>query len=166
MSRTARNPSEVVELRNDERGWRVDTRGLKRYAQRLLEAMEMGDRTLSLLLTDDRRMSRLHVRWMGDPTPTDVLSFPTVAVSPASGRPAFRSGPSPRRANAREPYPPLVLGDVAISVETAARRKPKDVKGEIRRYLLHGILHLAGYDHVRPEARRRMQRQARRLPSQ
>ena len=172
----------MVELRNVQRVRRIDTRGLRRYAQRILEILELGESTLSLLLTDDCRMTELHGRWMDDPTPTDVLSFPAnggEGPATGSGRPlpcsnsprpfldkregsaelrAASGGPSPV-----SPPPPYLLGDIAISVETAARRKPKDVEGEIEQYLLHGILHLAGYDHVRPQEKRRMQQKARRL---
>lgn len=85
---------------------------------------------------------------MGDPTPTDVLSFSSEG----------RAAPSCLRLH---PAPPKVLGDVAISVETAARRSPARVEAETERYLIHGLLHLAGYGHARKTARERMERKAR-----
>lgn len=128
-----------VECRNSQRRLRLDTRQLKGIAQRLLEALEKPETTLSLWLTDDRQMARLHQRWMGEFVSTDVLSFSQVG-SPGD-----------------------LLGDVAISVETAARRSPKDVQGEIVRYLIHGVLHLVGHDHVKEKDRRQMEKEGSRL---
>ncbi len=141
----------MVLLRNSQRRVRLDGRRLRRRAQRLLEALSRGDELLSILLTDDRGMARLHGRWMGDPTPTDVLSF------------AY--GDSPRRGHSTPWGVPSgtvpVLGDIAISVETAARRRPRGAEAETERYLIHGLLHLAGYGHARGSDRRRMDRKAR-----
>lgn len=102
----------------------------------MLEAIGRPEATLSVLLTDDREMAQLHERWMGEAGPTDVLSFPM-------GDP--------------------LLGDIAISVETAARRRPRDVEGEVTRALIHGLLHLIGHDHARKPDKDRMDREARRL---
>ncbi len=126
-----------VELRNEQRVIRVDTRSLKRHAEKFLDVLGCGDAYLSILLTDDRRMAQLHERWMGDPDPTDVLSF---------------SGDDK-----------TVLGDIAISVETAARRSPRAFMREITRYLIHGTLHLVGHDHATKKEKERMNQAARRL---
>lgn len=150
----------MVLLRNSQRRIRLDGRRLRRRAQRLLEALSRGDELLSILLTDDRGMARLHGRWMGDPSPTDVLSFPYAQRGlrgSLAGHPC-RGGPVPVLKS-----PPGVLGDVAISVETAARRRPRGAQAETERYLIHGLLHLAGYGHARGWDRRRMDRKARRL---
>ena len=136
-----------VELRNAQRAVWVDARRLKRQAEALLEALGRGGSVLSILLADDRRMARLHARWMGEPGPTDVLSFPTGEKGPA-----LKTSPIPQ-----------VLGDIALSVETAARRRPKDLAGELLRCLIHGLLHLTGQDHRNKEERLRMNRRARRL---
>lgn len=130
----------MVELRNDQRRVRVSALCLKRQAQRALETLGLGDRTLSVLLIDDRRMEALHQRWMGEDGPTDVMSFPL--------------------GDAAAPH---LLGDIVISVETAARRKPRNPAGEIRRYLVHGILHLSGQDHRTKAQREKMNRLTRRL---
>jgi rRNA maturation RNase YbeY len=114
----------------------LDLRQFKKESQALLAAIGRPKATLSILLTDDRRMAELHKRWMGEPDPTDVLSFPM-------------GGP--------------LLGDIAISVETAARRCPRDVHREVTRCLVHGLLHLVGHDHLRKGDRVRMNRQERRL---
>ena len=126
-----------VELRNAQRRVRLDIRRLKGDAQGLLEAVGHSSSILSVLVTDDRQMAWLHQQWMGLEGPTDVLSFPMGG--------------------------PQVLGDIVISAETAARRKPRDPQAEVTRCLIHGLLHLAGYDHRLSSQRVRMNRQAQRL---
>ena len=126
-----------VELRNEQRVVPLDTRRLKTQAEGLLEEVGRPEAVLSILLTDDRRMARLHERWMGEEGPTDVMSFP---MSEAG-----------------------ILGDIVISAETAARRRPKDPAGEVLRTLVHGLLHLVGYDHHAKAQRLRMNRRARLL---
>ncbi len=153
-----------VELRNAQRTVRLDLRRLRGAARQMLEAVGRPEATLSVLLTGDREMAQLHERWMGEPGPTDVLSFPMGEVMKR------RNGePGKRRWSrfADSPTPPFshsnVLGDIAISVEMAARRRPRDVQREVTRLLIHGLLHLIGHDHVRATDRRRMDREARRL---
>ncbi len=142
-----------VELLNAQRRVRLDTRRLKRQARSLLEAAGLERQFLSVLLTDDRRMAQAHERWMGEKGSTDVLSF---AMNEGSRRKRQRQGVAQKG-------PPEVLGDIVISVETAARCRPKDVDGEAFRYLLHGLLHLMGHDHRSRAERLRMDRAGRRL---
>ena len=128
-----------VDLRNEQRAVPLDVRRLKHQAERLLEEVGRPETVLSVLLTDDRRMAQLHERWMGEQGPTDVMSFP---MSEAG-----------------------ILGDIVISAETAARRRPKNPAGEVLRLLVHGLLHLVGYDHRFRAQRLRMDRRARLLRS-
>lgn len=118
---------------------RCNSRRLKRKAQALLEALRRPKAVLSLWLTGDRQMARLNEQWMQRAGPTDVLSF-----SQAGG-------------------PSDLLGDLVISVERAARSSPRQPEGEIVHLLIHGILHLVGYDHVNLKLRRRMERESDRL---
>lgn len=89
---------------------------------------------LSIVLTDDDGIRPLNARWRDIDEPTDVLSFP------------MDEGP--------------VLGDVVISLETAARRvKPGEwaQQDELLFLLIHGVLHLLGHDHDEDEERARME---------
>lgn len=91
---------------------------------------------LSVLLTDDPGIRVLNARWRGVDSPTDVLAFPL-------GEGAF-------------------LGDVAISLETASRRVNLPhwhLEDELLFLLLHGVLHLLGYDHIKPDERECMETQ-------
>ena len=103
-----------------------------------------------------RALNRAH---RGKDAPTDVLSFPLHEAG------AFdRRGPTrPRRRDARE----LLLGDVVISLDTARRQADErraSLEREVDRLLVHGILHLAGYDHeISPREERRMKRKEREM---
>jgi rRNA maturation RNase YbeY len=131
------------------RGCRAPTlaRRLGRSARRLLDALRRGEAELSVLLVSDREMRRLNRAWRGRDRPTDVLSF-----AQAEGEGAAPAG---------------LLGDVVISLETAKRQAGERgvaVGEEAERLLIHGVLHLLGYDHeVSDREARRMQRRERAL---
>lgn len=131
------------------RGRRVPTLAvrLRRSARRVLEALRLPDAELSLLLVSDPVMRTLNRDWRGKDRPTDVLSF------------AQRDGDAGA--------PEQMLGDVVISVDTARRQaaeRGESLVRESERLLIHGVLHLLGYDHeVSVQEARRMQRRERAL---
>jgi probable rRNA maturation factor len=105
-------------------------RRLRAKGKAFLSALGRPEAELSILLTGDARIRRLNRQWRRKDEATDVLSFPL----------SDPPGVSP------------LLGDVVISLDTAARRGGEDaraVKLELDRYLAHGILHLLGFDHER-----------------
>jgi len=100
-----------------------------------------------VVLVDDAAMEILNHTYRGVPSPTDVLAFPMT-----EGR--FRR------------VSPDVLGDVVISIETArrqARTAGGEIQAELALLLIHGMLHLVGYDHGGAVERRAMQRAERRI---
>ena len=122
---------------------------LGRVARRLLRRLDLGETELSILLVNDREMRALNRRYRGIDRTTDVLAF---AQQEGAGS-----------------TPDGLLGDVVISVDTA-RRQARDagssLGAEADRLLIHGLLHLLGYDHERSAAEaRRMQRRERMLAS-
>ena len=120
---------------------------LGRQARHLLRDLRLDRAELSIVLVSDREMRALNRRWCRRDRPTDVLSF------------AQREGAGGA--------PDGLLGDVVISVVTARRQAA--ARGETLgraadRLLIHGLLHLLGYDHERSVAEaRRMQRRERAL---
>lgn len=99
---------------------------------------------LSIVLVDENAMERLHVQWMDEPGPTDVLSFPMDELRPTP--------------QGRDPEPGL-LGDVVLCPAVAARQAAAaghSTAEEIQVLTIHGILHLLGYDHVEPAQEREM----------
>ncbi len=123
---------------------------VSRAANRLLELLGV-DAELSVLLVGDPEMQRLNREYRGKDAPTDVLAF------------ALREGEA-------APLHPDILGDVVISLDTAARQaqvRGATVDDEVRVLLTHGVLHLLGYDHERsPRDARAMFRKQRQLLTQ
>ncbi|WP_242336966.1 MULTISPECIES: rRNA maturation RNase YbeY [Anaeromyxobacter] len=129
----------TVRLATEHPRGRAAARRLRARAAAYLAAVGRGEAELSVLLVTDRRIRILNREWRGKDAATDVLSFPQ-SEPPGNG--------------------PL-LGDVVISLDTAARRARQErraVGAELDRYLAHGLLHLLGYDHERPADARRMAR--------
>jgi probable rRNA maturation factor len=98
----------------------------------------LNRRDLNICFVDDREIAKLNARYRGKGRPTDVLSFPWGSVSPSSNNGVGQA----------EWH--IFLGDVVISVQTArrnARAEGHSTLNEIRWLILHGVLHLVGYDH-------------------
>jgi probable rRNA maturation factor len=126
---------------------RVDRALLRRRARRLLAELDRVDAELSIALIDDAAIGALNQRHRRRSRPTDVLAFSLLEGAHAGHRGAL-------------------LGDVVIGVETAARqarRRRRPLDDEVAKLLVHGTLHLLGYDHVRSADARRMRSEERRL---
>jgi len=125
---------------NNESGVEVDEAEFAALARFVLDAMHLHPLTdLSILLVGTEVMAELHVQWMDEPGPTDVLSFPMDELRP--GR-------------ADEPTPEGLLGDVVLCPAVAAdqaRVAGHSTAEELLLLTTHGILHLLGYDHAEPE---------------
>ena len=116
----------------------------------MLAALELDDAELSILLTKDDVIHELNAQYRDKDRATDVLAF------------AMREG----EASAREPGSSEVLGDVVISLDTAARQARThghDGLAEVTMLLAHGVLHLVGYDHETDAEEREMQAMTRKL---
>jgi probable rRNA maturation factor len=97
----------------------------------MLEHLGVSDAELSVLLTDDPTIELLNRKHRRKAKPTDVLAFGTAPTPEADGC-------------------PRLLGDVVVSLDTAARQARKGRRGlvdEVTHLLAHGLLHLMGYDH-------------------
>lgn len=128
---------------------------LARVAARALTACGApSPASLALILSDDRELAALNVTHMGHEGPTDVLSFPLLPVGglpPHAGQdPAVRTGSAPF---ALPPGKRPHLGDVIVSVERARAQAPRGVEDELRQLVVHGVLHVCGWDHARPAER-------------
>lgn len=109
------------------------SRVVRRTARDALAKLDLRASELSVLLTTDEGIRDLNREFRGKDRPTDVLSFP--AGDPLPGEP-----PS--------------LGDLAISLDTARRvaeQEGRTLAAELSRYVVHGLLHLLGYDHEASE---------------
>ena len=122
---------------------------LRRLVQTLMGQVTEPSSELAVSLVGDRRMRRINRVFRGKDRTTDVLAF------------AMREGRAPHRSRLAA----MMLGDVVISVPTAmrqARAGGHSLDEELVILLIHGLLHLCGYDHERNRAEaRRMQRRER-----
>ena len=130
---------------NNESGHIVDERSLVRLTSFLLESLFVHpEAELSIILVDTAAMEKLHVEWMDEPGPTDVLSFPMDELRPGS----------PGRVT-----PAGLLGDIVLCPEVAASQGATAGHGTDDELLLlttHGVLHLLGYDHAEPDEEKEM----------
>jgi probable rRNA maturation factor len=110
----------------------VDADDLAALARAVLVAEDASDGELSVSFVSDEEIAELHRRFLGESGPTDVLSFPLDEET--------------------EPGGPRLLGDVVIAPDYA-QREGRAGERELRLLLVHGILHLLGYDHEEDEER-------------
>jgi probable rRNA maturation factor len=132
-----------------ESGVDVDESTLAALARHVLDDMRVHPLAeLSVLLIDEPAMTELHVRWMGEEGPTDVLAFPMDELRlPQPGGHGDHGSSDPDAAE-------VLLGDVVICPQVAAAQAAEadqEVQDEIDLLCTHGILHLLGYDHAEPE---------------
>ncbi len=108
---------------------------IKEITKKILKELNLNNVEISIILTDDETIRKLNKEWRGKDKPTDVLSFPMDMEKP----PGYRYH---------------LLGDVIISIPYA-KRQAKEIgyspREEVLRLLIHGILHLLGYDHETSE---------------
>ncbi len=132
-----------VIVQSRERKRRVRIKDVRSWAKKVLEQLGIKRGELSVLLVDDDEIHALNLKYLGRDRPTNVMAFPM-------------DGPAPG-----------ILGDVVISTETARREAQEAGIGTeeyIALLLIHGILHLLGYDHERDAGEAlRMQRKEREL---
>ena len=119
-----------------------------------MRAAGLAECELSLTLTSDRAIRRLNRDFRGIDTPTDVLSFSQIE----------QAGSAPPNPRSVKNTPGLPVGDVVISIDTALRQAREyrvSPASRLRRLLIHGFLHLIGYDHERSatDARRMFARE-------
>jgi probable rRNA maturation factor len=130
---------------NNESGAPADEAEIVALARHVLAAMRVNPLAeLSVVLVDEPAMEQLHVQWMDEPGPTDVLSFPMDELRPGSDA---------------EESPPGLLGDVVLCPQVAARQARAAGHSTHEELLLlttHGILHLLGYDHAEPDEEKEM----------
>ena len=130
---------------NNESTYDIDEAALQRLATYCLDAMRVHpDAEIALVLVDEAAMEQLHVQWMGEPGPTDVLSFPMDELRPG---------------NDDIITPPGVLGDVVLCPQVAevqAEGAGHSTMDELLYLTAHGILHLLGFDHAEPEEEKEM----------
>jgi probable rRNA maturation factor len=130
---------------NNESGIPVDESVLLRLADHNLAELHVSpDADLAIVLVDEGAMEALHVQWMDEPGPTDVLSFPMDELRPGTED---------------QPTPAGLLGDIVLCpqvAETQAVAAKHSTMDELILLTTHGLLHLLGFDHAEPDEEREM----------
>ena len=116
----------MIEVVNNQRKIKLDRQIFRVFAEAAINKIpEASNRSITIAFMSDRKMRELNKKFRGKDSTTDVLSFPFEADAP-------------------------FLGDIVISAEQAARQSKENnlnLETEIKQLILHGILHLCGYDH-------------------
>jgi probable rRNA maturation factor len=114
----------MIEVVNRQRGKKIATGSWSKQAEEMLAAIGKSDSSVTIAFVSDQKIRKLNKQFRGIDKATDVLSFPSDEA--------------------------VQLGDIAISIQTAERQARENgltLNGEIAQLILHGLLHLSGYDH-------------------
>ena len=125
-----------IQIDNQQTNQPIKTKAIQNKARAILNALDCPDGELSIVIVDDARIADLNQTYLKHMGPTNVISFPM-------------------REGSFSEINPQVLGDVVISADTCAREAQQAGISAHERFdqlLIHGILHLFGYDHVQSES--------------
>jgi probable rRNA maturation factor len=127
-----------ITITNRQKSLRVDRRRIRRAVGAIVRDAGIRDAQISIAVVDDAEIAELHDRFLGDPDPTDVLSF------------------------VLERSESTLEGEVVASTDTAASNAVgygMSAEDELLLYAIHGTLHLVGYNDVTPSERAAMRKQ-------
>ena len=137
-----------VQIDNRQDNHRISKKKIRQTATAVLNALEYPDAELSILIVDDQKIAQLNQEYLNRKGPTNVIAFP------------MREGKFSEIA-------PNLLGDVVISIETACQEGQSgglSMEERFDQLLIHGILHLLGYDHENTKFEaRKMEKKAQEL---
>jgi rRNA maturation RNase YbeY len=130
---------------NNESNVPVDEAAIQRLITFALDSLHVHpDAEVAVVFVDEAAMEQLHVQWMDEPGPTDVLSFPMDELRPGTEEHETPAG---------------LLGDIVVCPQVAqvqAEQAGHSLLDEIELLTAHGLLHLLGFDHAEPEEEREM----------
>jgi probable rRNA maturation factor len=135
----------------NESGVAVDEKTLERVARHVLDRMQVSPLAeLSIVLVDVQRMTELHVKYMEEPGPTDVLAFPMDELDLRGSRGVAHGSGHEHDHGDVDDSAPAMLGDVVLCpvvAERQAREAGHSTEDELQLLCTHGVLHLLGFDH-------------------
>ena len=162
----------MIDVINLQRKVKLDTKPFREFVRSLSSTVdEVAYRTFSVAFISDARMRQLNSTFRGKDSTTDVLSFPYEVDEFEQSSPSYEGGVAERSEDGvvlsrnvqedLENHPPAkavpllrkegsFLGDIVISAEQSARQAKENklsLDNEIKQLILHGVLHLCGYDH-------------------
>jgi probable rRNA maturation factor len=128
----------MIHIEFEFKAAKLSARLIERAAQAAL-MHQSADGDLTVVLSDDARLQKLNRDYLGVDAPTDVLSFPASETDPETGA--------------------RYLGDIIISIsraEAQAKSAGHPLEAEVQLLVVHGVLHLLGYDHAEAEEKTKM----------
>jgi probable rRNA maturation factor len=130
----------TIHITNRQKTLKLDRDRIRRAVRAVLGDTDISDARISVAIVDDPAIALLHKEFLNDPEPTDVLSF------------------------VLEQSPGQLEGEVVVSADTAVATAPRfdsTADDELLLYIIHGTLHLIGYDDTTPTQRRQMRKKER-----
>ncbi|HYA12579.1 MAG TPA: rRNA maturation RNase YbeY, partial [Thermodesulfovibrionales bacterium] len=135
-----------VYIKNQQRSIKISQQRLRRLLREALHLLELQRSELSILFVNDRRMKILNLQHRGVDRTTDILSFPQFSAEKLKARRAEVRTSGPQSFRTSE----LLLGDIVINLTRARRQAAENgltLNEELKRLVIHGLLHLIGHDH-------------------
>jgi len=126
----------LISVYNQQRDLPIKAASVRRLISFVLEKKKVRSKALAIHFVTKRKISTLHDQFFQDPTPTDCITFP---------------------------YDEHFLGEIFVCPKVAKEYDPKHPHRETALYIIHGILHLLGYDDLEPKARARMHKKQMKL---
>lgn len=120
-----------LQIENNQNKIKIDKRRIRSTVLRIMRILDCADKEISLSFIDDEKIKKLNEEYLGKSKPTNVISFPL-------------------QEGEYSDINPNIMGDIVISTETAQRdalRGNLTLSQEIDFLIIHGILHLLGYNH-------------------
>jgi probable rRNA maturation factor len=130
----------TIAITNRQKNLRIDRRRIRRTVEAIIRDAGITEATIDVAVVDDTTIAKLHQEFLNDPEPTDVLSF------------------------VLERSPKMLEGEVVVSADTARRSAPRyggTAEEELLLYVVHGTLHLVGYDDATTHERVTMRKRER-----
>jgi probable rRNA maturation factor len=122
----------VIHITNHQKTLKIDRRRIRQAVRAIVTDAGIAEATISIAIVDDATIAKLHQQFLDDPTPTDVLSFVLERTEDS------------------------LEGEVVASADTAKACAPRynlSPEDELLLYVIHGTLHLVGYDDTTPRQR-------------
>lgn len=124
---------------NDQTDLSLDEERIETFVREVIQYKEASTEEIVLHFVTKERISELHEQFFNDPTPTDCITFPMDTEENG------------------------ILGEVFVCPEVAKEYSPESPYSEVSLYIIHGILHLLGYDDLDPKERREMRKSEKEL---
>lgn len=139
----------MVEVANRQRRLRISDRWVAKLVRQACDVIGIDEAEITVVLVADRAMAAFNKEWLDHEGPTDVITFGLSELT--------KTG---------EKWPGVLSGDIVVSTQTAERVAAElgwSPRHETAYYIVHGLLHLAGYDDRTPAVRATMRRQEKRV---